>query len=213
MFSIAQPGEVQQRVRDFLFYPDSLLPSEERDEAKAAYAQGYPTLLPPQFQFAHGDSLFIARDYPEIFSLAISQEPATKDLLVKLVNVSPTEQKYVDSLAGLVPQSAFRCQFGKRAADGEVKNLSDEITLNLRTEHNPSPPADLSPLAPHEQRTKRIAREVIIARIPAALARASQSSSYDSVRFFLSVALDADLRRYKSGKTAFLDLGSYRKAK
>lgn len=208
-----QPADVQQRVRDFFLYPDSLLPSEERDEAKAAYMQGYPPLFPPHFQFARGDSLFVARDYPEIFSLAITQDPATKDLLVKLVNVSSTEQKYVDSLAGPVPQFAFRCQFGKRAADGEVKNLSDEITLNLPPEYNPIPPADLSSLSPHEQRTKRIAREVIVARIPAALARAHQSGGYDSVRFSLSVALDADLRRYKSGKTAFLDLSSYRKTK
>ena len=208
-----QPADVQQRVRDFLFYPASVLPAEERDEEKAILAQSYSALFPRQFQFAHGDSLFVARDLPEIFSLRISQDSATKDLLVKFMNVSPTEQKYVDSLAGPVPGFGFRCQFGKRTADGEVKDRSDEITLNLLGEHNPPPPMPLSTLAPRAQRTERILREVIVERIPAALARAPQSSSYDSVRFLLSVCLDADYRSVKQGKTPFLDLKSYQKAK
>lgn len=208
-----QPADVQQRVRDFLFYPASVLPAEERDEEKASLAQGYPALFPRQFQFAQGDSLFVARDLPEIFSLTISEDPATKDLLVKFVNVSPKEQKYVDSLAGPVPGFGFRCQFGKRTADGEVKDRSDEITLNLLGEHNPPPPMPLSTLAPRAQRTERIPRELIIERIPAALARASQSSSYDSVRFFVSICLDADDRRFKQGKTPFADLKSYQKPK
>ncbi len=208
-----QRADVQQRVRDFLFYPASVSPAEERDEERASLTQAYPAVFPRQFQFAHGDALFVARDLPEIFSLRVSQDPATKDLLVKLANFSPKEQKYVDSLWGPVPRFAFRCQFGKRAADGEVKNLSNEITLNLLGEHNPPTPMPLSTLAPRAQRTERIPLELIVERIPAALARVPQSSSYDSVRFLLSVCLDADYLRSKQGKTSFLDLKSYQKAK
>lgn len=204
-----QSAEVRQRVRDFLSYPTSTLPAEERDEGKVFLTQGCPALFPPQFQFAHGDALFVAHDFPEIFSLTISQDAATKDLVVKLVNVSPAQQKYVDTLAGPVPSFAFRCQFGKRTADGEVGNLSDQISLNLPQEHNPPSPAPLSTLAPRAQRTERMPCEVIVRRIPPALARAPQRSSYDCVRFLLSVPLRADYLSWKQGKTPFLDLKSY----
>lgn len=208
-----QPAQVQQRVRDFLFYPMSVSPAQERDGARGDLTQEYPTLFPPQFRFANGDALFVARDLPEIYSLTLRQEPASKDLLVELVNVSPHEQKYVDSLTGPVPQFAFECQFGIRAADGEVKNISDPITLNLREEHNPDPAMPLSKLPPRGRRTQRIVRKVVEERVRSALDRTLRSSGYDSVRFVLSVALDADYVHRKRGKSAFFDLSTYEQPK
>lgn len=54
-----QPADVQQRIRDFLFY--ALVrhtPKERWEEALRDIQQGDPTLFPPGFQFAHDDPLF-----------------------------------------------------------------------------------------------------------------------------------------------------------
>jgi hypothetical protein len=54
-----QPPDVQQRIRDFLFYPYTRhVPRERWEEALEKARQMYPTLFPKGFQFGHGDPIF-----------------------------------------------------------------------------------------------------------------------------------------------------------
>lgn len=54
-----QPPDVQQRIRDFLFYPYTRqLPKERWEEALQETRQTYPTLFPKGFQFGHDDPIF-----------------------------------------------------------------------------------------------------------------------------------------------------------
>lgn len=54
-----QPPDVQQRIRDFLFYPYTRhLPKDRWDEALQETRQMYPTLFPKGFQFGRGDPIF-----------------------------------------------------------------------------------------------------------------------------------------------------------
>jgi hypothetical protein len=53
-----QPPEVQQRVRDFLFYPLLRVPKEQRKQAEEENNRMYPTLFPKGFQFGHDDPVF-----------------------------------------------------------------------------------------------------------------------------------------------------------
>jgi hypothetical protein len=54
-----QPPDVQQRIRDFLFYPISIrVPREQWDEAARENREVYPTLFPSGFQFGRNDPLF-----------------------------------------------------------------------------------------------------------------------------------------------------------
>jgi len=54
-----QPPDVQQRIRDFLFYPSTRhVPKERWHEALEETRQMYPTLFPKGFQFGNGDPIF-----------------------------------------------------------------------------------------------------------------------------------------------------------
>lgn len=53
-----QPDEVQQRVRDFLYYPLLRIPKEKRKENQEEIRKMYPRLFPTDFQFGHNDPIF-----------------------------------------------------------------------------------------------------------------------------------------------------------
>ncbi len=50
-----QPPDVQQRVRDFLYYPDW---HAHRNESRKLYERVYPGLYPQNYQFGHDDPIF-----------------------------------------------------------------------------------------------------------------------------------------------------------
>jgi len=47
-----QPPEIQQRIRDFLFYPD------QNPESRAIYDKVYPGLFPNEYRFGHDNPIF-----------------------------------------------------------------------------------------------------------------------------------------------------------
>ena len=53
-----QSPEVQQRVRDFLYYPMLRVPKEHRAEVEQENSRTYPTLFPKGFQFGRDDPVF-----------------------------------------------------------------------------------------------------------------------------------------------------------
>jgi hypothetical protein len=53
-----QSPEVQQRVRDFLYYPMRRVPKEDREQVEEENSRMYPTLFPKGFQFGHDDLVF-----------------------------------------------------------------------------------------------------------------------------------------------------------
>ena len=53
-----QPEEVQQRVRDFLYYPLLRMPKEKRKENVEEMRRMYPRLFPTDFQFGRNDPIF-----------------------------------------------------------------------------------------------------------------------------------------------------------
>ena len=53
-----QSPEVQQRVRDFLYYPMLRVPKEHRKEVEEENSRMYPTLFPKEFRFGHADPVF-----------------------------------------------------------------------------------------------------------------------------------------------------------
>ena len=53
-----QSDDVQQRVRDFLYYPLLRLPKEKRKENQEEIRRMYPRLFPTDFQFGHNDPIF-----------------------------------------------------------------------------------------------------------------------------------------------------------
>ena len=53
-----QPSDVQQRVRDFLFYPFTRHPKARSEEALQEGRDMYPGLFPKHFQFGRGDPIF-----------------------------------------------------------------------------------------------------------------------------------------------------------
>jgi hypothetical protein len=53
-----QSPEVQQRVRDFLYYPMLRVPKEHRGEVEQETNRMYPTLFRKGFQFGHDDPVF-----------------------------------------------------------------------------------------------------------------------------------------------------------
>ncbi len=53
-----QPDDVQQRVRDFLYYPLLRMPKEKRKENQEEIRKMYPRLFPTDFQFGHNDPIF-----------------------------------------------------------------------------------------------------------------------------------------------------------
>jgi hypothetical protein len=56
-----QTPEVQQRIRDFLYYPRTLAAKEVREETDRETREMYPTLFPVGFQFGRGDPLFASQ--------------------------------------------------------------------------------------------------------------------------------------------------------
>lgn len=54
----AQTPEVQQRVRDFLYFPDTQVPEPHRKEAEAETRKSFPTLFPKTFEFGRDDPVF-----------------------------------------------------------------------------------------------------------------------------------------------------------
>jgi hypothetical protein len=53
-----QPADVQQRVRDFLYYPLLRVPKEKRRENQEEIRRMYPRLFPTDFQFGRNDPIF-----------------------------------------------------------------------------------------------------------------------------------------------------------
>ena len=55
---VAQSPEVQQRIRDFLYFPVTLVPPKERAQVDKEVREDFPTLFPKDYQFGRDDSLF-----------------------------------------------------------------------------------------------------------------------------------------------------------
>jgi hypothetical protein len=53
-----QSADVQQRVRDLLYYPLLRVPKEKRKENREEISRMYPRLFPTDFQFGHNDPIF-----------------------------------------------------------------------------------------------------------------------------------------------------------
>lgn len=53
-----QSPQVQQRVRDFLFYPITLVPAGERDQVESESREGSEQLFPPHYRFGTEDPLW-----------------------------------------------------------------------------------------------------------------------------------------------------------
>src|ERR1700730_16039544 len=53
-----QSDDVQQRVRDFLYYPLLRVPKEKRRENQEEIRKMYPRLFPTDFRFGHNDPIF-----------------------------------------------------------------------------------------------------------------------------------------------------------
>jgi hypothetical protein len=53
-----QSADIQQRVRDLLFYPLLRVPKEKRKESREEISRMYPRLFPTEFQFGHNDPIF-----------------------------------------------------------------------------------------------------------------------------------------------------------
>lgn len=53
-----QPDEVQQRVRDFLYYPLLRMPKDKRKENLEEIRRMYPRLFPTDFHFGRNDPIF-----------------------------------------------------------------------------------------------------------------------------------------------------------
>jgi hypothetical protein len=53
-----QPADVQQRVRDFLYYPLLRVPKEKRKENQEEIRKMYPRLFPTDFKFGRNDPIF-----------------------------------------------------------------------------------------------------------------------------------------------------------
>jgi hypothetical protein len=55
---LAQSPEVQQRIRDFLYFPMTRVPKNERAQVDKEVREDFPRLFPKDYQFGHDDSLF-----------------------------------------------------------------------------------------------------------------------------------------------------------
>jgi hypothetical protein len=53
-----QSADVQQRVRDFLYYPLLRMPKDKRKENQEEIHRMYPRLFPTDFQFGHNNPIF-----------------------------------------------------------------------------------------------------------------------------------------------------------
>lgn len=55
---VLQEPAVQERIRDFLWYPIFCIPEERRAEVEQELRADHPSLWPPEFAFGEKDSLF-----------------------------------------------------------------------------------------------------------------------------------------------------------
>lgn len=55
---LAQKPEVQQRIRDFLYFPMTRVPMNDRAEVDKEVREDFPRLFPKDYQFGHDDPLF-----------------------------------------------------------------------------------------------------------------------------------------------------------
>jgi hypothetical protein len=53
-----QSAEVQQRVRDYFYYPLLIVAKERRKEREEETRKNHPALFPRTFQFGRGDPVF-----------------------------------------------------------------------------------------------------------------------------------------------------------
>jgi hypothetical protein len=53
-----QPADIQQRIRDFLYYPILRVPKEKRRENQEEIYKMYPRLFPSDFKFGRNDPIF-----------------------------------------------------------------------------------------------------------------------------------------------------------
>ena len=53
-----QSAEVQQRVRDYFYYPLLIVAKEHRKELEAETRKMHPALFPESFRFGRGDPVF-----------------------------------------------------------------------------------------------------------------------------------------------------------
>ena len=53
----AQTPEIQQRIRDFIFYAVTLLPEEKRKQVEVETKKAYPEIFPADYVFGKGDPL------------------------------------------------------------------------------------------------------------------------------------------------------------
>ena len=70
----AQPKPVRQRIRDFIFYPETRGTREERVEAYKAVREEFPLLFPADYVFGSGNPLFkdLANQLPDPTSPAVT---------------------------------------------------------------------------------------------------------------------------------------------
>jgi hypothetical protein len=55
---VAQEPDVQQRIRDFLYFPVTCVPREVRAQVDKRVREEHPKLFPEDYQFGHGNPLF-----------------------------------------------------------------------------------------------------------------------------------------------------------
>ena len=55
---VAQEPKVQQRVRDFLYFPETRVPKEELAQVNKEVREDFPKLFPKDYEFGRDDSLF-----------------------------------------------------------------------------------------------------------------------------------------------------------
>jgi hypothetical protein len=55
---VAQSPEVQQRIKDFLYFPTTLAPKKERAQVDKEVREDFPKLFPKDYKFGHDDPLF-----------------------------------------------------------------------------------------------------------------------------------------------------------
>ncbi len=55
----SQRPEVQQRIRDFIYYPVTLLPAKEREHQERETKKAYPLLFPADYTFGRGNQIFL----------------------------------------------------------------------------------------------------------------------------------------------------------
>jgi hypothetical protein len=55
---VAQSPEVQQRIRDFLYFPTTRVPQRDWAQVDKEVREDFPKLFPKDYHFGHDDPLF-----------------------------------------------------------------------------------------------------------------------------------------------------------